>query len=271
MGVLTNIEITGFIARNMSDDRLLGVVCYVLSAIVLVLRHSADTNIALLSVKIYLTPNKKTGKRGTQLGATNINSGYCEITGERREIVIYREEEWFKVLLHELLHATSCGPPAVEEAAFTRFIRRQFNITGVSLEEGYVEFWARIINMCYAEQRVGNVAESISSEVEYSKEMSRKLLAWYPDYCNNGVWLVRNNNVFSYYVLASAFLRDWTSLLAVGTSNGTLALNYHQEYTTSVKKSLRKLVNLDCKQLSVSGGKSLGRISLRMSLSDAIV
>lgn len=270
MGIKTKIEITGFTPKNTKDDRLLGVVCYVLSAIIFILRHSADPNIDTLSVKIYLTPFKKTGARGKQLGVTNINSGYCGKLNKKREIVIYREEEWFKVLLHEILHACTCGPSTDVEAAFAKYMHQQFNIADVSLEESYVEFWARIISKCYAEQNISDVEEAIGGEVMYSEVMSQKVLSWYPDYCDKKDWIMLNANVFSYYVLASAFLRDWSRILIIGTTKGRLTLNYRHEYTIYAKNALTKLINDDCKKAS-AWGKGISRISVRMSLSDAIV
>ena len=38
------------------------------------------------------------------IGTINVNSGYCSM-GSDKEIVIYRKEEWSKVLIHELIHA----------------------------------------------------------------------------------------------------------------------------------------------------------------------
>ena len=38
------------------------------------------------------------------LSAVNVNSGYTSFYNDLREIVIYRKEEWFKVLIHELMH-----------------------------------------------------------------------------------------------------------------------------------------------------------------------
>ena len=61
----------------------------------------------LLHIDIFLTPLKKIfpKKKMSQIDVINVNSGFsnfgCRNTAN---ITIYREEEWVKVLIHELFH-----------------------------------------------------------------------------------------------------------------------------------------------------------------------
>ena len=56
------------------------------------------------SINIYLllTPLKKNFDIDTEIGPKNINSGYTDF--KRNEIFIWREEEFEKVIFHELIH-----------------------------------------------------------------------------------------------------------------------------------------------------------------------
>ena len=59
------------------------------------------------TVYLYLTPFKKFLPECsvTVIGPDNVNSGISYACPENGEIVIYRQEEWFKVFIHESFHA----------------------------------------------------------------------------------------------------------------------------------------------------------------------
>ena len=58
-----------------------------------------------LDIKIYLTPFKKSWDNISQLNEFNVNSGYSTIGCiDFSKLVVFREEEWYKVLIHELMH-----------------------------------------------------------------------------------------------------------------------------------------------------------------------
>ena len=61
---------------------------------------------ATLTVDIYLTSFKKKMPRfGEAFTSDHVNSALTYICNKHGEIIIYREEEWFKVLLHECIHS----------------------------------------------------------------------------------------------------------------------------------------------------------------------
>ncbi len=60
------------------------------------------------TVYLFLNPSKRLFPSiGTEVGPKNINGGYC-LACQPETIVIYREEDALRVLIHELQHAACC-------------------------------------------------------------------------------------------------------------------------------------------------------------------
>lgn len=105
--------------------------------------YKKSTNI---NINIYFTHFKKFMPFDTQFTAKHINSGVCSFNTHLQTITIYREEEWFKVLIHELFHALDF------DNKFGEFIHPRitdkFNIKQLHLfSETYVELWATFYNV----------------------------------------------------------------------------------------------------------------------------
>ncbi len=63
------------------------------------------------TIFLFLNPSKRVfPPKGTKVGPTNINGGYCMIC-QPDTIVVYREEDSLRVLIHELQHAGCCDNP----------------------------------------------------------------------------------------------------------------------------------------------------------------
>lgn len=79
------------------------------SAISLLLDEKTKGCSDSLAIYIFLSPTKKKLNKNLNdvIGKQNVNSGFtfsCKIDGQNK-VVIFREEEWFKVLIHELFHS----------------------------------------------------------------------------------------------------------------------------------------------------------------------
>lgn len=78
----------------------------------------------------------------------HVNSGYTYTCKENNEIVIYREEEWFKVLIHESFHAYGLDFSAYNMDKYQERLTSMFNVNIEILPyEAYCEAWARSINL----------------------------------------------------------------------------------------------------------------------------
>ena len=66
------------------------------------------------------------------------------------EIVIFRKEEWFKVLIHESFHNFALDFSDMNTYECTKDILSIFPVNSeVNLYESYTEFWAEIMNALF--------------------------------------------------------------------------------------------------------------------------
>jgi len=92
---------------------------------------------------ILLTSAKKFYPKGKVFGPSNVNTGYSS-----EKVVVYRKEEWFKVLIHELFHFLH-HERVLFEASLQKRILKIFKVDSeVNLYESYCEVWARTLNCC---------------------------------------------------------------------------------------------------------------------------
>ena len=105
-----------------------------------------------MTVDIYLTPFKKELPEFTKevLGPNNINSAFCyRCGGSQQGITIFREEEWFKVFLHETFHYFGFDS-ALSSIDLNRNIGKLFSLDiDFSVYEGYCDFWARFLQCVF--------------------------------------------------------------------------------------------------------------------------
>jgi hypothetical protein len=84
------------------------------------------------------------------IGVNNVNTAYTIPCSEPSEIIIYRKEEWFKVLLHESFHNFALDFATSPSDACVKRILETFPIDSqVNLFEAYTEAWAEIWNLTF--------------------------------------------------------------------------------------------------------------------------
>ena len=106
---------------------------------------SLDIHLFLTSEKTVLPENKL-----ITLGVNECNSAVTWACAEEGSILVYREEEWRKVLLHELFHSLCLDFSVEKYNKLRNEIRSIFDIkSDFEISETYTEFWATIINSCF--------------------------------------------------------------------------------------------------------------------------
>jgi hypothetical protein len=113
---------------------------------------------ATLNIFIYMTKFKKLlpDETGNAFDTEHVNTGMAYHCSRDNDIVVYRKEEWFKVLIHESFHAF--GLSFIEsdmkdgvDAAMQAMLQRTYAISHqVRVYETYCEIWARILNVVFA-------------------------------------------------------------------------------------------------------------------------
>lgn len=178
-----------------------------------------------MNIDIFATDLRKTFPNGTGvIDKGDVNSGFSNFDNNIH-ICIYREEEWFKTLLHELFFAFSIDIQ-YDGINFENILSFSFNVNAnYSLVDPIIEFWARLYNAAvsafFSEDTISpeNFAwgfeKNVDAERIHSIKQTNVLLSTfgldYPsiiDLKRGGVRKVYNEktNALGYYILTSIMM-----------------------------------------------------------------
>jgi len=105
-----------------------------------------------LDIYLYLTDEEKKlpiNKVHT-LGPNNCNSAVTYACSTNGKLLIYRKEEWKKVLIHELFHSLCLDFALSNYSNLKSNIKKIFDVdSDFEITEAYSEFWATILNCCF--------------------------------------------------------------------------------------------------------------------------
>ena len=226
--------------------------------------------IETLNIYIYLTPFEKKipTSKGQSIGPENANTGYTFRCEKQNEIVIYRQEEWFKVLMHETMHAFGADFDDSEgKEQADEYLKTLFSLpddVNIKLSETYSEMWARVMNVVFQtyfksppslESRnlskfKKNIDFYLHLECVFSLYQCIKILdymginyAVLTDDSESSKQVVasfyrENTNVFAYYVLTCILLNNYRDFLPWCSNHNGAGLNIFK-----VKTSKSEFVN----------------------------
>jgi len=162
------------------------------------------------------------------IGEKNANSGFTFACQEAAEVVVYRREEWFKVLIHETFHALGLD---FATSSFTSSSKRENAIilqtfvglnSDINLFEAYTETWAEIIALmfhCISKKKnkmnsklfhllfQEHVLFKMFQMVKVLYHMEKLTLDGLFDRSAKGVGVYKEDtNIFSYYVVTCMLL-----------------------------------------------------------------
>lgn len=239
-----------------------------------------------MHLHLYLTPFKKTlpVTKGVVLDEEHVNTAFTWHCKPNNKMVIYREEEWFKVLIHESFHffgfenfnkeheilLKTCFPAEIP----------------LYIGEAYSEFWARTLNCFYCafmiEKNLSRNTVMLNHfyrlmyiESSYSCYQASKVLEYnnlsYQDITGNKMKQYNEKtNVFCYYVVTSILMYEYQTIMK------WCSIHNHNLFTIQLRNSkhfvelLKKLCNsynLN-NNLTVLGNIKKHDRTLRMSLFD---
>ena len=223
--VTVKLSMYGF---NMSETDLQERVSFAAAAVIAVRNLSRRTPLRSLTINVFLTPFRKEATLASPLTPENVNSGYCTLGVYDREIVVFRKEEWFKVLLHELLHCFDVGPSKTQQVQFQTYMLRTYQLREVSLDEGYIEFLARVLNCMFSALYDDDPERVLEAEADYGRV--RALLI-----TKSGTnALLNGTNSFSYYVLAYLLFSHCDEVLSLAKPG----INYRPKVSSYLKALL---------------------------------
>ena len=209
-----------------------------------------------LNIFIYMTSLKKELPKTNAhvLDQTNVNTAFTRTCMPTAEIVIFRKEEWFKVLIHESFHNFGLDFADMDNTECHSKILRMFKVSSeVNLFEAYTEFWAEIINACFCSflilQNKNNVNEFLSNadffinfERTYSFFQLVKTLDFmgltYTDLYSSSL---RNSNykeksnVLAYYVIKTILIHNFQDFLSWCQIHNTSLLQFNKKGNNQIE------------------------------------
>jgi len=152
------ITLTFFTFKNETNFAIYDKYAKQVFMLIAILTHYSSSECSKsLNIFIYLTDFKRIipDNNYTILGSYNVNGGFTTTCDKNSEIVVYRKEEWFKVLIHEAFHNLGLDFSKMNTNQFHSKIKQLFPINSkFNIFESYCEFWARILNSAFCSYNV---------------------------------------------------------------------------------------------------------------------
>ena len=163
-----------------------------------------------LKINLYLTPFKKEYNNTENLSPDNLNTGYTNVFTENCKIVIYRFEEFLKVLTHECIHSIGIDKNLIlmeEEKTnnINNIITKNLNLNlkngfNLSLNESICEFWTNIIFIGIYTLKIQN---------KNNKKLYSNISLFYKYFLKN----LQNQTYFSFFQYIKIFINKNIDLL----------------------------------------------------------
>ena len=211
-----------------------------------------------LNLFIYLTDFKKKVPMSSldEFDTKHVNTAYSDICTTNSHIVIYRNEELVKVLIHELFHNYGLDFSRVKYTAMKERMLKLFPIkTDCELTESYAEFFGEIINIAittyYLDDSVKLITyinnahyllfyEQLFSMIQSVKVLHKIGLEYENLYLHdeisntlrNNMYYSENTNVFCYYIVKNILLFNCPEFLSFCNKRNLQLLDFRKTDAT---------------------------------------
>ena len=187
-----------------------------------------------VSITFFLTPllkelNISEDKNKEILGARNVNSGFAYICLTTGSIFIYRKQDFFKVFVHESVHAYGIDKALhlnfSKNENYNKFLKlfafADKNITTVGINESVTEFWTSLLYICFNSYQdsenlryfISNFERLYKIELVHALYQISKILHYnnltYNTFINNSNSnsnYRENSHIFSYFIVKTLLL-----------------------------------------------------------------
>lgn len=278
-GVHIIIEIykpTDYDINNINIRRILDVIGFIAYLCKLINVSFKDE----VGIKIVLSPFKKVlSNQARQLTAYNVNSGFTvrDYYQGTSNIVIFREEEIVKVLIHELLHSFDIDSKTVSEVYDMEFMRMFNKETRINLNESFTESFACLLNVCLASIYHSKKDKKILKETFFKfLEDERKYILSVGEKVGkyNKLNKREQTNITAYYVIKAINWMGIEDFAKYVVRNGYMIGKYRDyvEYLgLKLNDHLKDIKNLDfTKSDHRTGVENINNMSIRMSSIDIL-
>lgn len=213
----------------------------------------SNSKMKSFNLVLYLSKHKKTIPKNQTTIFNNIHCNTavtyaCAINGS---CLIYRKEEWYKVLIHETMHAFCLDFSGLDYKELRKKMKGIFPLKiDFEVSESYSEFWATILNSLFKSYMLTRDDEDIVNfdsfyyifstmiyfENAYALFQTVKILDFmniheYKDLYENRVLFKQKTNLFEYYILKLILLFNYVDFLLLCNDNNTNCINFQKSQT----------------------------------------
>ena len=215
---------------------------------IICIMRNLSNNSRKLTINIWNTNYKKElPHQCSKIKPENINSG-STLPGEF--INLWRQEELYKVLIHELIHTFFLDFRDNDNLIYN-YIRNNYNITTESpvyIWESYTEFLAIIIHSIYMSKTFQQAINLISIEKYFNYLQCAKFLNHFKcgsvnDLENKHCILSYKTDVFSYFFIKTALLHSLDESVNFMINNNTNLINFEQDTLPIFLNLITKITN----------------------------
>lgn len=190
----------------------------------------------LEQINIYLFPiykkNKSLPNTNTfkPLSVQHVNSGYCILQGNHRNVYVFRQEEYMKVLIHELIHAFDL------DSRFYNLTYPEIRSTlKINVNEAYTELLALIVY-----SKLFNI--DIYQQLQFSIFQTAKILNYYGLNSLTDLYdqtFYQKSHILSYYVLKTSALYNLLMNQSTGfvSGIGSKSITVHDSLISKLLKT----------------------------------
>lgn len=225
-----------------------------------------------IKIHLYFSKLKKTfPKNNKTIGPIHSNSGLTYYPDMKKNgiIIIFREEEYIKVLIHECIHSLygdlHLWDQKNNEKIFNKYCLNSYEYKKVNINETYTEFLASIINQIYiiilCKLKLKDINTLFRYESIYSLIKVKQILEHYKYNNIKNIYNKEKCQVFnqktsilSYYIFKTGLYFNITKVLNLynRTNNFRIKKSQTKEFVNLIDKSTDNLLlniisNLDIK------------------------
>ena len=255
---INNIEISFFSNKSLSIVRkiLLKKIKIVSSLKKLFNRENATQQITIYDIN---EKKKLPNKNNLTIGPCHCNSGYCNVIPSENKngsIVLYRNEELIKVLIHESIHGNFIDYSIITNQYKSNMDKKICTNYNILLNESFTETLACLINIILVNYYTKiNIDTIFKNEVKHMINIFVKIINHYDInkmddiIVKNGCkkYFKQSTNVFSYYILKTLnyiYINHFLKIMKKNCNNYYAINNnsFNEEYINFV---FNKINNLD--------------------------
>ena len=211
-----------------------------------------------LSIYIYLTPFKKMLPQGTYrtLDSEHVNTAVTTSCTKNGEVVVYRQEEWFKVFIHETFHILGLDFSSMHSERLSTRLKKLFPVeSDMLVYEAYTEMWAEVLNCMFYSFKLIDVKkdfEQFNMYFEFCCELERLFSTMQVIKILNYMGLTyktlyekdsrstilreslykEKTNVFPYYILKLILMFNYKQFILWCKTNNETLLKFNETHTS---------------------------------------